>query len=141
MPRLQELLLHALSYCPVDGSHPAVNPEAAAARQAPAAAAHSGSCLAQLSAACPALRRLDIRGMLAVELGGLAALTQLEQLSQVEVDMQWYSVLDEAAAAALQALKKRAVAAAMGVGAAAGRGEAVGEAAVGAAAGMQSQQG
>jgi hypothetical protein len=79
--------------------------------------------------------------MLAVELGGLTALTQLQHLSKVEVDMHWYSVLDEAAAAALQQLKKRAVAAAMGLGAAVGREEAVEVASVGASAGMQSQQG
>ncbi|KAF6262747.1 hypothetical protein COO60DRAFT_588239 [Scenedesmus sp. NREL 46B-D3] len=102
MPRLQELLLHALSYSPVDGSHPAVSP---------AHAAPAEGCLAGLSAACPALQRLDIRGILAVELGGLTALTRLQHLSKVEVDMQWYGVLDEAVAAALEQLRNKAAAA------------------------------
>jgi hypothetical protein len=80
--------------------------------------------------------------MLAVELGGLTALTQLQQLSKVEVDMQWYSILDEAAAAALQQLRRRAVAAAMGMSAAVGGPEAAEEAGVvGSQVAVQSQQG
>jgi hypothetical protein len=48
--------------------------------------------------------------MLAVELGGLTALTRLQHLSKVEVDTQWYGVLDEAAAAALEQLRRKAAA-------------------------------
>jgi hypothetical protein len=90
--------------------------------------------------------------MLAVELGGLTALTRLQHLSKVDVDMQWYGVIDEAAAAALEQLRRTVAASAAGApsgsavaavdyGAIASRGRAEEGVAVGAVAAVDSQQG